>query len=53
MPSAHLVFSHRLFGIDLAKCLARIAHRFGDRFEWFNCPAVANGLPDRTMAIIA
>jgi glucose/arabinose dehydrogenase len=24
------------FGIDLAKCLVRIAHRFGDRFEWFN-----------------
>jgi len=31
----NLVLSHRLFGIDFAKCLMRIALRFGDWFGWF------------------
>src|ERR1700681_4274471 len=30
-----LVLSHCLLGINLAKCLARIALRFGDRLAWF------------------
>jgi hypothetical protein len=30
-----LVLSHRLFGIDLAKCLTGIALRFGDWLPWF------------------
>src|ERR1035437_5063091 len=30
-----LVLSHCLFGINLAKCLARIALRFGARLGWF------------------
>ena len=31
----NLVLSHCRFGIDLAKCLTRIALRFGDRLGWF------------------
>jgi hypothetical protein len=41
-PIDNLVLSHCLFGIDLAKCLVRIAHRFGDRFEWFTPPSIGS-----------
>jgi hypothetical protein len=34
-PLCNLVLSHCRFGINTAKCLTRIALRFGDRLGWF------------------